>query len=327
MSGVLIWIDQFHGKALPVSWEAMGVGRKIADAKNVPLIAAVFGQAIGEPVKQAFQYGADNVIKCDDATLAEFRLEPYVALLDKVVNDVQPQYVLSGASTRGRELLAAAAADLNAALLPDVTELELEGDNLKATRPVYAGKVLSTAVTAGGGVQFATLRSRAFPAPEPNTGKSGEVQSVSPVLTEDQISTKVEGFEETKGSVNLADARIIVSGGRGVGGPEGFAPVRELADVLGGALGASRATVDAGWIPYAHQVGQTGKTVSPDLYIACGISGAIQHQAGMRTSKVIVAINKDPDAPIMKLARYAIIGDLFKVLPALTQAFRTKLGK
>jgi electron transfer flavoprotein alpha subunit len=326
MSGVFVWVDQFHGKALPVSWEALGVGRKIADTRGVPLTAVVFGQDIDRPVQQAFHYGADKVLKCDDATLAEFRLEPYVALLVKVVRDNGAQIVLGGASTRGRELLAAAAADLDAGLLADVTELGLEGDCLKATRPVYAGKVLSTA-TASGAVQFATLRSRAFPAPTPDTSRSGEVVSVAPVLSEDQITTKVEGFEETRGSVNLADARIIVSGGRGVGGPEGFAPVRELAEVLGGAVGASRATVDAGWIPYAHQVGQTGKTVSPDLYIAVGISGAIQHQAGMRTSKVIVAINKDPDAPIFKLARYGIVGDLFKVLPALTQAFKAKLGK
>ncbi len=327
MSGVVVWIDQFHGKALPVSWEVMGVGRQIADARNVPLVAAVFGQGIDDAVKQAFHYGADKVIDSDDATLAEFRLEPYVALLDKVVTDNQPQIVLGGASTRGRELLAAAAADLKGAFLSDVTQLEMDGDKLKAVRPVYAGKVLSTATTTGDSVQLATLRSRAFPSPAADTSKSGEVQSIPPVLTEDQIATKVEGFEETKGTVNLADARIIVSGGRGVGGPEGFGPIRDLAEVLGAAVGASRATVDAGWIPYAHQVGQTGKTVSPDLYIACGISGAIQHQAGMRTSKVIVAVNKDADAPIMKLARYAIIGDLFKVIPALTQAFRTKLGK
>ena len=326
MSGVLVWIDQFHGKALPVSWEALGVGRSIADKRGVPLTALVFGQNIDSIVQEAFHNGANRVIKSDDATLAEFRLEPYAALLDKVITDEKPQVVLGGASTRGRELLAAAAADANAGLLSDVTELSIEGDSLQGTRPVYAGKVLSTAVISGP-LQFVTIRSRAFPAPTPDTAKSGEVVSVAPVLSEDQIATKVTGFEETKGTVNLTDARIIVSGGRGVGGPEGFAPVRELADVLGAAVGASRATVDAGWIPYAHQVGQTGKTVSPDLYIAAGISGAIQHQAGMRTAKVIVAINKDPDAPMFKLARYGIVGDLFKVLPALTQAFRAKLGK
>ncbi len=326
MSGIVVWIDQFHGKALPVSWEVLGVGRRIADARGEPLTAAVFGQGIDSVVQQAFHYGANCVIKSDDATLAEFRVEPYVALLDKVIADHQPGIVLAGASSRGRELLAAAAADANAGLLADVTELGVEGDNLTAIRPVYAGKVLNTAV-ASGPIQFATLRSRAFPAPAPDLNKTGEVIAVAPILSEDQITTKVESFEETKGTVNLTDARIIVSGGRGVGGPEGFAPIRELADVLGGAVGASRATVDAGWIPYAHQVGQTGKVVSPDLYIAVGISGAIQHQAGMRTSKVIVAINKDPDAPMFKLARYGIVGDLFKIVPALSQAFRAKLGK
>lgn len=327
MSGVFVWVDQFHGKALPVSWEAVGVGRKIADSLTVPLTALVFGQGVDEIAKQAFTYGANKVIKADDATLAEFRLEPYVALLDKAIADQPPQIVLGGASTRGRELLAAAAADANAGLLADVTELSLDNAKLKGTRPVYAGKVLSTAASDGSGVQFATLRSRAFAAPTPDNNRSGEVQALAPVLTEDQITSKVEGFEEAKGTVNLTDASIIVSGGRAVGGPEGFAPVRELADVLGGAVGASRAAVDAGWIPYAHQVGQTGKTVSPALYIAAGMSGSIQHQAGMRTSKIIVAVNKDPDAPIFKLAHYGIVGDLFKVLPALSQVFRKKLGK
>ncbi|MEP7287190.1 MAG: electron transfer flavoprotein subunit alpha/FixB family protein [Chloroflexota bacterium] len=326
MSGVFVWIDQFHGKALPIAWEALGVGRKIADSHNVSLTALVFGQGTDAVVQAVFHYGADRVVKCDDATLADFRLEPYVALLDKVIVDEKPLVVIGGGSTRGRELLAAAAADTNAGLLADITELTIEGDMLQGIRPVYAGKILSTAIIKGN-VQFVTIRSRAFPTPIADPSKSGEVISVAPVLSEDQIATKVIAFEETKGSVNLADARIIVSGGRGVGGPDGFAPVRELADVLGAAVGASRATVDAGWIPYAHQVGQTGKVVSPDLYIAAGISGAIQHQAGMRTSKVIVAINKDPDAPMFKLARYGIVGDLFKILPALTAAFKSKLGK
>ncbi len=325
MSGVFVFIDQFGGSALPAAWESLGAGRRLADTLGVPLTALIFGQNISAVTQEAFYYSADRVIACDDSTLADFRLEPYVALLDKVITEQQPTIVLAGATTRGRELIAAAAADANAALLPDVIEISLENGTLKATHPIYAGKVLST-ITATGSTQFATLRNRAFPAPAVDSTRTGETITVSPVLTEDQILTKVDGLEQTKGEANLGDARIVVSAGRGVGGPDGFKPVRELADVLGAALGASRATVDAGWIPYAHQVGQTGRTVSPDLYIAVGISGAIQHQAGMRTAKVIVAINKDPDAPIFKLAQYGIVGDLFKVLPALTQTLREKLG-
>jgi electron transfer flavoprotein alpha subunit len=327
MSGVFVWVDQFQGKALPVAWEALGVGRQLAGAFGGMVTALVFGQGVNGVVAQAFHYGADKVVKVDDATLADFRLEPYAAALVKLIADHAPNVVLAGASTRGRELLAAAAADLNAPLLGDVTELSAEGGALQATHPVYAGKVLSSITATGAGVQFATLRNRAFAALAPDTSRTGEVISAASALSESQISTKVQGMEAVTGKVNLTDASIIVTGGRAVGGPEGFAPVRDLAEVLGGAVGASRAAVDAGWIPYEHQVGQTGKTVSPALYIAAGISGSIQHQAGMRTSKIIVAVNKDPDAPIFKLAHYGIVGDLFKVLPALSAVFRQKLGK
>jgi electron transfer flavoprotein alpha subunit len=327
MSGVFVWIDQFSGKPLPASWEALGVARQLAPSFGGNVTALVFGQGIDGVSAQAAHYGADTVITADDATLASFRLEPYAALLVSVVKQHTPSVVLAGSTTRGRELLAAAAADLDAGLLADVTELSAEGGTLQATRPVYAGKILSTAVLSGTGVQFATLRSRAFPAPAPDSSRTAQMSTAAPIMSEDQIGTKVEGLEEVKGKVNLSDASIIVTGGRGVGSPDGFAPIRELAEVLGGAVGASRAVVDAGWIPYDHQVGQTGKTVSPNLYIAAGLSGSIQHQAGMRTSKVIVAVNKDPDAPIFKLAQYGIVGDLFKVLPALSQVFRQKLGK
>jgi electron transfer flavoprotein alpha subunit len=290
------------------------------------ITALVFGSGVDAIVSEAFHYGADAAIKADDPSLANFRAEPYILLLAEAVRQGQPAYVIAAGTVRGREIMGGASAELDAGLLSDVTEVTVENGNLKAVRSVYSGKVLVVEV-ASGSPQMATLRSRAFKALEPDTSRTGTVSTLTPVLSEDQISVKIESFEETTGTVSLTDAAIIVSGGRGVGGPEGFAPIRELAAVLGGAVGASRATVDAGWIPYAHQVGQTGKVVSPDLYIACGISGAIQHQAGMRTSKLIVAINKDSEAPIFGLARYGVVGDLFQILPALTQAFKERLGK
>jgi electron transfer flavoprotein alpha subunit len=242
----------------------------------------------------------------------------------KLVGERKPSVFVVGGSTYGRDLAAWVAADLDAGIVADGINLKVADGIVKVTRPVYAGKLLAD-VHVKEGVQIITLRSRAFPKAEP-VGKSGTAEWVSAVVSEESIPTKVVGFAGKEGGVSLTDASIIVSGGRGVGGPEGFAPVRELAETLGAALGASRAAVDAGWIPYEHQVGQTGKTVSPDLYIACGISGAIQHQAGMRTSKVIVAINKDADAPIFKLAHYGIVGDLFKILPALSAEFKKRLG-
>ncbi len=327
MSAVYVWIEQFKGKAAPVAWEALGKGREVADTLGVPLTALVFGEGVDALAAEAFHYGADKVIQADDSTLADYRMEPYAALLSKLVEDNGPRVVLAGATSRGKELLAVSALDTGSGLLADVLELEADGGALTATRSVYGGKLLSTVEAAADGTQYATLRSRAFQALEPDESRSGEITKVDPVLTEDQITVKIESFEETTGEISLTDAAIIVSGGRAVGSPEGFAPVRALAEVLGAAVGASRAAVDAGYISYDHQVGQTGKVVSPDLYIACGISGAIQHQAGMRTSKVIVAINTDPEAPIFKLAQYGIVNDMFQVLPALTEEFKKRLGK
>jgi electron transfer flavoprotein alpha subunit len=238
------------------------------------------------------------------------------------------------------------AVDLKTGIMPDATALEMKGDRVVATRPVYAGKILSKAVCATS-PQLITIRVRSFAAPEANPTYSGKITPVAPAVGEDKILTKVAGYTERSGGVNLNDAAIIVSGGRGVsnnpslsppGGmdemqveiwraQEGFKLIGELARVLGAAVGASRAAVDAGYIPYEHQVGQTGKVVSPDLYIACGISGAIQHQAGMRTSKIIVAINKDAEAPIFKMARYGVVGDLFEIVPPLTEELRQRLDK
>ena len=324
---IFVWVEQFKGQAASASWEAIGTARGLADELGGSVIACVFGGEGVEPLAQeAISYGADRVLLAEDGTLADFRVEPQAALLAKVVGEADGAAVIIGATFRGRDLGPALAVGLDTGCIADCTALELENGNLVATRPIYAGKLLSKCTIPERRPQIVTTRVRAFPKPEPDSARSGEVVKVEPVMAEEDIATKVTGFKGTEGGVSLADAGIIVSGGRGVGGPEGFEPVQELAQTLGAAMGASRAAVDAGWIPYEHQVGQTGKTVSPDLYVAAGISGAIQHQAGMRTSQVIVAINKDPEAPIFKLAHYGIVGDLFKVVPALTAALKEKLG-
>ena len=232
-----------------------------------------------------------------------------------------------GASMRGRCLASSVAAELYTGLTADCTGLEIDLDSgfLRQTRPAFGGNILATILCPNFRPQMATVRHRVFETPAADPGRRGQVISVPAELREDQIATRVLDFVVEHSEVNLADAKIIVSGGRGVGGPQGFGVIRELADVLGAAVGASRAAVDAGWIPYDHQVGQTGRTVRPELYIACGISGSIQHLAGMSTSRVIVAINKDPDAPIFKVADFGIAGDLFEIVPALTRQFRKKL--
>lgn len=323
---ILVWIETFNGHALSISYECLGEAKRLANGGAVT--AAVFGANAAAIAAEAITLGADKAIVCEDATLADFRAEPYIALLTKVAQDVKPDVVMAGASTRGRDVSSGLAVELETGAIADCIAIEEQDGQLLATRPVYAGKLLANVVVPAKRPSVITTRSRAFPMPEATAGKSGEVTAIAPVLSEDQIVSKVTGFTaEGEGEVSLNDARIIVSGGRGVGGPEGFAPVMALAKTLGGAMGASRAAVDAGWIPYKHQVGQTGKTVSPDLYVACGISGAIQHQAGMRTAKVIVAINKDPEAPIFKLARYGVVGDLFQIVPALEAEFKKRLGK
>ncbi|MBI3242376.1 MAG: electron transfer flavoprotein subunit alpha/FixB family protein [Chloroflexi bacterium] len=330
MANIWVYIDQFKGAALSASWESLGAAKKLAGDMSASVTTLVFGHNVESVAKEAFEYGADAVTLCDDGTLADFRARPYAALLAKLAADSTPDVIAAPNTTRGRDVMSMAAITLNTSAIADGIALNYKDGLVYVTHPAYAGKLLSTVVAKTGRSfhsQFITLRPRAFPKPEPTAGKSGAITKVEAVLKEDEIATKVTGYSIEEGKVSLADAKIIVSGGRGVGGPEGFAPVRELAEVLGGAMGASRAAVDAGWIPYAHQVGQTGRTVAPDLYIACGISGAIQHQAGMRTSKVIVAINKDAEAPIFKLARYGVVGDLFKIAPALSSEFRKRLGK
>jgi electron transfer flavoprotein alpha subunit len=321
MSGVWVWVEQFEGEAANVSWEAVGLGRGLADALGHEMTVLVFGTDASMLAQVAFRHGADKAIVCEDVTLAKFRLEPYAALVSELAMERQPDILLAGATVCGSELTGAVAVDLETGLIPDAIGVKLVDGKLEATRPVYAGRLMAKVVSTGS-PQILTIRGRAFPAPAADPGRKGAIEIVEAVLAEDDIATKVISMEATPGQISLADAAVVVSGGRGIGGPEGFGPLRELASTIGAALGASRAAVDAGWIAYEYQIGQTGKTVSPDLYIACGISGAIQHQAGMRTAKVIVAINTDPKAEIMKRARYAIVDDVFEAIPALTAAFK-----
>ena len=323
---VWVYIDHFKGNAVLTSWEAVGAAKSLAQRMGTGVTALIFGNGVEGLAQQAFSYGVDAVKLCDDATLAEFRVEPYTALLIKLAAEEKPDVLLAATTPRGRDVFATSAVDLNTGVIADATVLEVADGLVRVTRPVYAGKLLSTVVCKDKRPQMITLRARAFTAPEPDGEKSGAVEKVAPVLAEDAISTKVVDYAIEENRVSLDSAKIIVSGGRGVGGPEGFEPVRQLAKAFGGALGASRAAVDAGWIPYAHQVGQTGKVVSPDLYVACGISGAIQHLVGMRTAKIIVAINKDAEAPIFRNALYGVVGDLFKIVPAVTAEVKKRKG-
>jgi electron transfer flavoprotein alpha subunit len=280
----------------------------------------------------------------EDPGLKEYRAEPYADVLSKVCTDAD--VVLFPTSGRTRELAAMVAVDLETGLAPDVISLEMADGSVLATRPIYAGKLLSKVTCKDCRPQIFTLRTRAFPMPEADSSQKGEVTSLAAEFNPSPV--EVLGYKEAAGGVSLTDAAVVVSGGRGVSNnpsldppaeitdekeqeiwraQQGFKLIQELAEVLGAAVGASRAAVDAGYVPYVQPVGQTGKVVSPDLYVACGISGAIQHLAGMRTAKTIVAINKDPDAPIFKLARFGVVDDLFEVVPALTEALKEKIGE
>lgn len=323
---IFVWVEQFEGEAIGASWEALGAARELADEQESDAVACLFGgDGVGELAQEAIAYGADKVLLAVDSTLEDFRVEPYAEVLAEAVRSFEPETVLVAATFRGRELGPSLAVRLETGCIADCTELVLEDGELLATRPIYAGKLMSKCMIPERRPRVITTRVRAFGRPEPDAERDGELVELEPTLSSDQIMTKVAGFKESEGGVSLADAGIIVSGGRGVAGPDGYEPLEELADVLNAAVGASRAAVDAGWIPYEHQVGQTGKTVSPDLYVACGISGAIQHLAGMRTSKVIVAINKDPEAPIFKVADYGVVEDLFDVVPALREALARRI--
>ncbi len=325
-----VYIDHFKGEVQAASWEALGLGKTFG-----AVTAVVLGAGVDAAAQAAFEYGADEVIVVDDASLADYRAEPFASTLSALASSSTPDLILFPTTARTRELSAMCAVDLNSGVLTDVSALSVDGDKVTVTRPIYEGKVLEKAVCEAR-PQLITLRGRAFPKPARESGRAGALTKAE--AKADAKST-VEGYSATEAAVNIGDAAVVISGGRGVSNnpalgldekataQKGFELIGELASLLGGAVGASRAAVDGGYITYAHQVGQTGKVVAPDLYIACGISGAIQHLVGMRNAKLIVAINKDAEAPIFTQARYGVVGDLFVFVPALTAALRKRLGK
>jgi electron transfer flavoprotein alpha subunit/NAD-dependent dihydropyrimidine dehydrogenase PreA subunit len=325
--GVWVWVEQFGGKAQSISWEMLGQGRRLADGRNSALTACVLGHDVVHIARQAVACGADRVFRADHPGLDVYRTAPYAAVLVDLVRRYKPEIFLLGASLRGRDLAGSVATELYTGLTADCTGLEIDPESnlLRQTRPAFGGNILATIICPHHRPQMSTVRHRVFEMPPAEPARQGQIIDVEPRLDEARIATRVLNFVQEYTEVNLTEARVVVSGGRGLGGPKGFEMLRELADVLGGTVGASRAAVDAGWIPYEHQVGQTGRTVRPDLYIACGISGAVQHLAGMNTARIIVAINKDPAAPIFSVADYGIAGDLFQIVPALTAQFRKRL--
>jgi electron transfer flavoprotein alpha subunit len=323
---VWVYVEHKEGAFTPMSYELFGIGQKLAADLGANLCALVIAENTDELAKEAGFYGASKVYAVDGAPFKTFRAQAYAKAAATVMDKYKPDLVLYRSTTQGADLSAACAVALDTGLGSDAIGLEIDGAKaVKMTRAAFGGRYLVGVVNSKTKPQMATVRPKVFAMAERDESKQAEVVKEAVTVAEDDLRTKVLEFMRSEVQVNLVEADIIVSGGRGVGKPEGFKILRDLANTLGAALGASRAAVDSGWIPQEHQVGQTGKTVKPKIYIACGISGAIQHLAGMRTSDCIVAINKDAEAPIFRVASYGIVGDYNQVVPKLIDEFKKKL--
>ncbi len=331
--GIWVFVEHERGAIHPVSLELMGEGRKLADQLGVELAGVVMG-APGEDTRrfchEAFFHGADLCYLIEDPLLQDYRNEPYTKGLTDLVNQYQPEILLLGASTLGRDLAGSVATTLKTGLTADCTELNVDMDarSLLATRPTFGGSLLCTIQTLNYRPQMATVRPRVMRMPDRDASRTGRIVQATLGMIESNIITKVLQFipDEMQDKPQLPFADIIVSGGRGMKKPENFKLVWDLAQVLGAEVGATRPVVQAGWVDLERQVGQSGKTVRPKLYIAAGISGAIQHRVGMDASDVIIAINNDANAPIFDFAHYGIVGNAMTILPALTEAFKTHLA-
>jgi len=324
--GVWVFVEQRQGNIMNIALELLSEGKKLADTLNVYLGAVLIGYDVQKHARTLFAYGADVVYLVEDDELKHYRTESYCAVMEQLVKTYKPEILLMGATNNGRDLGPRLAGRLRTGLTADCTVLDIDTEKrlLLQTRPAFGGNIMATIICPDTKPQMATVRPGVMRKTTPDFNRTGEIIKV-PYQSDTKIRTIVRSIvKEARRVVNLEEAQIIVSGGRGVGGPEGFKLLEEVAACLGGTVGASRGAVDSGWISSQHQVGQTGKTVHPKLYIACGISGAIQHLAGMQNSSVIVAINKNPNAPIFKIADYGIVGDLFKVLPVLLDSLKER---
>ena len=322
--GVMVYAEMSNGSLHKVSFELLGKARDLAAQLMEPVYTVLVGSGVEDAAKQLVDRGADKVFVYDDPGLAQFRDDPYSDLLAECSNEVNPSIFLVGATSIGRSLGPKVAAKLKTGLTADCTSLDIDPDSglLQQTRPAYGGNIMATIETTNSRPQMATVRYKMFTEAKPVEAPKGEIIKKPVDMGKLTDRVKILGFEKAGEQVSITDADIIVSGGLGMGDPSGFELIQELASALGGAVGASRPTIDEGWINYRHQVGLSGRTVRPTVYLACGISGAVQHQAGMKTSDVIIAVNKDPDAPIFGISNLGVVGDLYDVVPGLVEKIK-----
>jgi len=319
-AGVWVFCEFRGGELASVAPELLGVGRTLADKRGVKLSAVLFGHETGDIANKLIGYGADVVYLADHEALKDFKDDCYANVLTELIKEFKPEIVLAGATAIGRSFIASVATTLNAGLTADCTKLEIREEDgaLLQTRPAFGGNIMATIVCETSRPQMATVRPKVMKELEFDLSRSGEIVTVNP--TSEQLTSRIRVIESVISeeiNVNIQEADILVSGGRGLESAKGFELLKDLADVMDARISASRAVVDAGWIAYPHQVGQTGKTVAPNLYIACGISGAVQHVAGMQSAETIVAINRDKNATIFDVADYGVVGDLFEIIPKL----------
>jgi len=320
--GVFVFVEQREGEIQRVSLELIGKGREIADKLGESVTAVILGNNIVNKTNTLIHYGADEVLYVDDEALAIYMTEPYTKALTQVINEKKPEIFLIGATAIGRDLAPRVSARVHTGLTADCTSLDIDDEtrNLLMTRPAFGGNIMATIICPDHRPQMSTVRPGVMPLFEKDENREGNIEEVNVKFSKEDMNVEIlEVVKEVKQKINIEEANVLVSGGRGIGKPESFEMLKELASGLDGQVSASRAVVDAGWIDRDHQVGQTGKTVRPDLYVACGISGAIQHLAGMEESEFIVAINKDAGAPIFEVADLGIVGDVSKVVPALIE--------